>query len=70
MAGLSTSEYLKYANLQMAAEAFIRDEQSGEFAASGDPLAGALKKGNCHTSKIHTIPSRGASSQTGEYWTR
>lgn len=25
MANLTTSEYLKYANLQMAAEAFIRD---------------------------------------------
>jgi Ca2+-binding RTX toxin-like protein len=47
---LTVSEYLKYANLQMAAEAFIRDETTGALRGSGDQMAQALVVGNKHAS--------------------
>jgi Ca2+-binding RTX toxin-like protein len=47
---LPVSDYLKYANLQMAAEAFIRDEVTGTLRGSGTDLQNALTKGNGHTS--------------------
>lgn len=42
------SEYLKYANLQMAAEAFIRDPATNVLNGSGDDLIRALMAGNNH----------------------
>lgn len=46
------ADYLKYANLQMAAEAFIRDEKTGVLASSGDALIAALIAGNGHASRF------------------
>ncbi|KAB2919885.1 MAG: hypothetical protein F9K30_16795, partial [Dechloromonas sp.] len=44
------AEYLKYANLQMAAEAFLRDESTGVLATSTDDVIAALVRGNRHAS--------------------
>jgi hypothetical protein len=46
MPTLTTADYLKYANLQMAAEAFIRDEKTLELFGTGQPLIEILKAGN------------------------
>lgn len=46
------TDYLKYANLQMAAEAFIRDEQTGILAATPQDIRRALQQGNLHASKF------------------
>lgn len=45
----SIPEYLKYANLQMAAEAFLVDENG---AKTGQALIDALVRGNGHASKF------------------
>jgi hypothetical protein len=42
MATPTIVDYLKYAHLQMAAEAFIRDEVSGQLAAGLDRYVAAL----------------------------
>ncbi len=49
-AGLNASDYLKYANLQMAAEAFLNN--AGVTSYSGDALIAALKSGNGHNSRF------------------
>ncbi len=52
---MSTNElstWLKYANLQMAAEAFLIDRKTGEARFSGAFLETALKEGNGHASKF------------------
>jgi hypothetical protein len=49
MAIPTVSDYLKYANLQMAAEAFLKDELTGEERYSGGNLITALKAGNERT---------------------
>ena len=49
--GLSVSEYLKFADLQMAAEAFLKTVD-GETRYSGTPLIDALKAGNGHASRF------------------
>ena len=46
----SISEYAKYADLQMAAEAFLKDELMGDTHYSGDELVKVLKEGNRHSS--------------------
>jgi len=46
MTNPTVSDYLKYANLQMAAEAFLKDELTGEERYSGGNLITALKAGN------------------------
>jgi Ca2+-binding RTX toxin-like protein len=46
------ADYLKYAELQTAAEAFIRDEQTGELKNTGTEYLGALTTGNGHTLKF------------------
>jgi hypothetical protein len=46
MASPTVCDYLKYANLQMAAEAFLKDELTGEERYSGGNLITALKAGN------------------------
>ena len=52
MTNPTTAELLKYANLQMAAEAFIRNETTGQLAGSGQNLIDALVIGNRHASKF------------------
>jgi hypothetical protein len=52
MTAPTITDYLKYANLQMAAEAFIRNEKTGALAPTGDALVRALVAGNNHTSKF------------------
>lgn len=44
------ADYLKYANLQMAAEAIIRDPKTTELFGSGKKLFDALSLGNNHAS--------------------
>ena len=46
------SEYLSYAHLQMAAEAFIRDEKTNQLNNEGLPLRTALVNGNDHSSRF------------------
>jgi len=46
------ADYLKYANLQMAAEAFLKDPSTGEERYTGEALIRALKAGNNHASKF------------------
>ncbi|MBK6639129.1 MAG: hypothetical protein IPG34_16620 [Rhodocyclaceae bacterium] len=46
------SDYLKYANLQMAAEAFLKIEVTGEEKYAGEKLINALVAGNDHASKF------------------
>ncbi|MGK6306992.1 calcium-binding protein [Variovorax sp. DT-64] len=46
----SIADYLKYADLQMAAEAFIRDAAANTFSGSGEDLIRALVRGNDHAS--------------------
>ena len=50
MATSTISEYLKYANLQMAAEAFIRDEKTDRLDKTGTAYKGALVRGHDHSS--------------------
>jgi hypothetical protein len=45
------SEYLKYADLQMAAEAFLRDDH-GELYSQTQDIISALERGNHHASKF------------------
>ena len=46
------ADTLKYANLQMAAEAFIRDPVTDVLSGSGADLIKALKAGNKHASRF------------------
>jgi len=46
------SDYLQYANLQMAGEAFIRDPEKNTFSPSGVALVAALTEGNRHASRF------------------
>ncbi|HQU78240.1 MAG TPA: hypothetical protein PLU47_02100 [Azonexus sp.] len=48
----TVAEYLKYANLQMAAEAFIRDPDSGVLKGTSTRLEEALIAGNKHASRF------------------
>lgn len=52
MSALSVAEYLSYANLQMAAEAFIRDEKTNVLNNQGIPYVTALRNGNLHASRF------------------
>ena len=52
MAAPTISEYLKYAQLQMAAEAFIRDPITNYLNASGEYLIRALVSGNNRYTKF------------------
>jgi hypothetical protein len=49
---LSVNQYIKYANVQMAAESFIRSKESGDLQPSGQPLVDALINGNGHNSRF------------------
>ncbi|WP_310449473.1 hypothetical protein [Sulfuritalea sp.] len=52
MTTLTIADYLKFANLQMAAEAFIRDEKTNALASSGTDLITALIAGNNRSLKF------------------
>ena len=52
MPALTITDYLKYANLQMAAEAFIRNESTLALAGSGQALKDALVDGNKRSFKF------------------
>ncbi len=52
------ADYLKYASLQMAAEAFIRDEETNILRDSNEDLTDALKEGNKHTSRFPESEAR------------
>jgi RTX calcium-binding nonapeptide repeat (4 copies) len=47
---LTINQYLKYSNIQMAAEAFIRNPKTDLLSGEGDALARALIDGNKHNS--------------------
>ena len=51
MATPTIAEYIKYANLQMAAEAFLYDEALSKLK-TGDDLKRALTTGNEHASRF------------------
>ncbi|HEX5391978.1 MAG TPA: hypothetical protein VFW68_01765, partial [Rhodocyclaceae bacterium] len=63
MSTLTIADYLKYANLQMAAEAFIRNELTGELATTTDAIEAALKAGNNHASKFAASEATAFSEQ-------
>lgn len=46
----TTADYLKYADLQMAAEAFLKNPTTGVERYSGTALSAALIEGNGHAS--------------------
>ncbi len=50
----TVAEYLKFANLQLAAEAFIRDPSTGVLSGSGPALEAKLVAGNLHASRFTT----------------
>ncbi|MFE8643843.1 hypothetical protein ACFX58_02000 [Sphingomonas sp. NCPPB 2930] len=52
MTSPTISQYLSYANLQMAAEAFIRDEITGELKNTGTEYEKSLTRGNDHASRF------------------
>ena len=52
MPTLTTADYLKYANLQMAAEAFIRDEQTLVLASTPEAVIARLIAGNKRSLKF------------------
>ncbi|SDE79530.1 hypothetical protein SAMN05192589_1491, partial [Paracidovorax valerianellae] len=52
MTAPTIAEYLSYANLQIAAESFIRDEVTGELRSSGTEYLAALTRGNLHSSRF------------------
>ena len=60
----TVTDYLKYANLQMAAEAFMNDTKTGKKDYSGTELKDALITGNKHASKF--TPTQAADFST--YW--
>jgi Ca2+-binding RTX toxin-like protein len=53
---LAFAEYLKFARLQMAAEAFIK--RGEEFVGTGDALAATLRNGNLHASRFTAADSQ------------
>lgn len=62
------AEYLKYANLQMAAEAFIRDPETLVLASSGQELINKLVAGNGHASRF-TASEAAKLSDPAKGWT-
>ena len=65
---MSTAEYLEYANLQMAAEAFIRNETTGELATTADAIVVALIAGNKRSLKF-TRPQAESFADRVKGWT-
>ena len=55
MTNPTTVDLLRYADLQMAAEAFLRDKVSGALISSGTGLITALTDGNKRASKFTQI---------------
>jgi hypothetical protein len=60
------AEYLKYANLQMAAEAFLNDPDTGDKNYSGTALKDALVRGNLDTPPNSPKPKRSSSLPNGK----
>jgi hypothetical protein len=52
MTTLTITDFLKYADLQMAAEAFLRNEDTKELASTGKEVIDTLTEGNHHASKF------------------
>jgi pimeloyl-ACP methyl ester carboxylesterase len=52
MSTLAINDYLKYANLQMATEAFIRDERTNLLATERSEIIARLIAGNGHASRF------------------
>lgn len=55
MSAIEISDYLKYAEVQMAAEAILIDPTTRAQFFSGGSLIGALQKGNEHASKFTKV---------------
>ncbi len=55
MTSIEVSSSLKYANLQIAAEAFLIDPISGRSNFTGERLVAALEAGNDHASKFPSV---------------
>jgi hypothetical protein len=68
MPTLTIADYLKYANLQMAAEAFIRDEQTLVLASTPEAVISALIEGNKRSLKF-TRPQAEAFVDAAKGWT-
>ncbi|WP_202820703.1 hypothetical protein, partial [Variovorax sp. JS1663] len=51
----TVADYLKYADLQMAAEAFLRNEKTGATSYFGSDLIEALIQGNGHASRFTEV---------------
>jgi len=54
MSAPTIAEYLSYANLQIAAESFVRDEATNQLDNTGDRYLTALTNGNLHSSRFVT----------------
>ena len=63
MTNPTVSDYLKYANLQMAAEAFLKDELTGEERYSGGNLITALTAGNKRSLKFTRLQAEAFAAQ-------
>jgi hypothetical protein len=57
MSTLTVADYLKYANLQMAAEAFLLDGNDNPYKSTSD-VVGALVRGNDHSSKFTELQAK------------
>ena len=68
MPTLTVADYLKHANLQMAAEAFLKDELTGEERYSGGNLITALIAGNKRSLKF-TRPQAESFADPVKGWT-
>jgi hypothetical protein len=64
----TTADLLKYADLQMAAEAFIRDPRTQILASTPEDLIKALKAGNGHASKFTDTQAK-AFADPADGWT-
>jgi hypothetical protein len=65
MSELKVADMLKYANLQMAAEAFLRDPNTGILATTTSDVVNALKAGNNHASRF----TQQLAEQFADQWT-
>ncbi|MES9899660.1 MAG: hypothetical protein ABW148_11630 [Sedimenticola sp.] len=63
MATPTILEYLKYADLQVASEAFIRNPDTGDLRTSGQDYIDALTDGNKHASRFTKAQAKNFASQ-------
>lgn len=64
----TAAELLKYADLQMAAEAFLRNKVSGALIPSGVGLIAALKAGNDNASKFTETQAKAFADPDTKNW--